>query len=254
MTTAISTVTSDYPVLDSQSREAQILAQNLGGDPITERDLGNVRTPAGGSTTFNWDMADGTSESAQEITGLLVANAGRGILWPSQDPTGAKPLVTTHDLRVGYQTGEDFGDVSEEDLAKFRQEDGTYDWQAMSNSKEFGFGSAGRGKRVKESHVLAILRPGQILPVLIHLGTASLSSWSRFKRALTVLPHEAVVTVSLEKVKNAGGQPYSRMKFALAGTISPDEGSRVFEMYTKPLTAMLERKPYVPQPSEPVPF
>lgn len=249
MSTAIATITTDFPVLDGNSREAMILAQNFGDEPIGERDLATVKTPTGGSTTFNWEMPDGTTESASEITGILVANTGRGDLWPTREPSGSKPLVTTRDLKTGYKVGDDFGDIDPAMLDKFLKEDGTYDWHAMSNSKEFGFGSAGRGKRVKESHVLAILRPGTILPVLVKVSGGSLASFARFKRALSVLPHEAVVTVSLEKVKNTGGQPYSRLKFALAGTLSPEQGARVFAAYTGPLTEVLERKPYVPAPA-----
>lgn len=254
MTTAIATLTSDYPVLSEGSREAMILAKKFGDQPVSERDLGSIKTPAGGGQTFSWEMPDGTSESAKEITGIVVAEAGRGDLWPSREPSGSRPLVTTRDMRTGYKVGEDFGDVSEEDLAKFALGDGTYDWHAMSNSKEFGFGSAGRGKRVKEQVVLAILRPGTILPVLLKVSGGSLAAYSRFSRALSVLPHEAIVTVSLEKVANAGGQPFSRLKFALAGTLSPEDGERVYEGYTRPLTEMLTRKPYIPAESEAAPF
>lgn len=247
MSTAIATVSTDYPVFAEGSREAMILAKKFGDQPVTERDLATVKTPAGGGTTFNWDMPDGTSESAREITGIIVAEAGRGDLWPSREPSGSRPLVTTRDMRVGYLVGDEYGDVSEDDLKKFANEDGTFDWHAMSNSREFGFGSVGRGKRVKEQHVLAILRPGSILPVLLKVSGGSLGAYSRFSRALSVLPHEAIVTVSLEKVQNASGNPFSRLKFALAGTLSPEDGEKVYAAYTKPLTDMLTRKPWVPQ-------
>jgi hypothetical protein len=244
MSNEIATIKNDYPVLDGDSREAMILASKFQGEPLKESDLSTVRTPAGGSTTFSWTNQVGQPQSATEIQGVLVANAGRGTLWPTREPSGSKPLVTTHDLMVGYQTGEDYGDVDAAVLERYLREDGTYDWAAMSNSADFGFGSAGRGKRVKESHVLAILQPGEILPVLVQLGTASLSAWSRFTKALSVLPHEAVISVTLEKAKNMGGQPYSRMVFALKGTLTPEEGAVVYESYTKPLDAVLKRKPY----------
>lgn len=246
MSTDISVVSSDYPVLTEGSREAMILAKKFGDQPVSERDLPSIKTPAGGSTTFTWSTPEGTDESATEITGILVADAGRGDLWPSREPSGTKPLITTRDLKTGYKVGDDFGDIDPAALEKFVQPDGTYDWAAMSDSPEFGFGSAGRGKRVKEQRVIAILRPGEIKPVLVKVSGGSLASFGRFERALSVLNHEAIVTVSLEKVKNAGGQPYSRLKFSLAGTLSPQDGDRVYAAYTKPLTAMLTRKPWTP--------
>jgi hypothetical protein len=249
MSNEIATIKSEFPVLDGSSREAMILASKFQGEPLRESDLSTVRTPSGGSTTFTWTNQVGQSQSAAEIKGVLVANAGRGTLWPTREPSGSKPLITTHDLSVGYQTGEDYGDIDASVLERYLREDGSYDWAAMSNSPDFGFGSAGRGKRVKESHVLAILQPGEILPVLVQLGTASLAAWGRFAKALSVLPHEAVVAVTLEKAKNMGGQPFSRMKFALAGTLTPDEGSVVYDLYTKPLDAVLKRKPYTVTPA-----
>ena len=247
MSTEIATISSDYPVLTEGSREAMILAKKFGDQPVSERDLAVIKTPAGGSTTFAWSTPEGTDETAQEITGILVADAGRGDLWPSREPSGTKPLITTRDLKVGYKVGEEFGDVDPADLEKFARPDGTYDWAAMSNSAEFGFGSAGRGKRVKEQRVLAILRPGDIKPVLVKVSGGSLSSFAKLERALSVLNHEAIITVSLEKVKNAGGQPYSRLVFKLAGTLSPQDGERVYAAYTQPLTAMLTRKPWTPE-------
>lgn len=257
MSTAIATVSSDYPALAEGSREAMILAKKFGEQPVSERDLATISTPAGGSTTFAWSTPEGTDETAQEITGILVADAGRGDLWPSREPSGSKPLITTRDLKVGYKVGDDYGDVDPADLEKFVRPDGTYDWAAMSNSSEFGFGSAGRGKRVKEQRVLAILRPGEIKPVLVRVSGGSLSAFAKLERALSVLNHEAIVTVSLEKVKNAGGQPYSKLTFKLAGTLSPADGEKVFAAYTQPLTAMLTRKPWTPDAvvdDEPAPF
>jgi hypothetical protein len=142
MSTAISLSepTISYPALVPNSRHARIIKANLAGEPMREQDLVKVATPAGGGTSWTVNV-NGNDQQFDEIVGLLVAHGFRGNLWPSADPTESRPVVTTNDGITGYRVGDDFGDVDPEDLEKFRTGDRTYDWVAMSNSKEFGFKS-----------------------------------------------------------------------------------------------------------------
>jgi len=164
MSTAIATVNEkivDYPALAPDSRQARIMLSNLDGERMTELDLVKVTTPLGGSTVWNIDM-DGNVESSEEIVGLLVAEAKRGVLWPSSNPSEQRPIIVTNDLIVGYRVSDDIGsEIDPEVLEKFRIGDRRYDWAALSTSQAFGFGSSGAGKRVKETRVLAILRREQ---------------------------------------------------------------------------------------------
>ena len=80
MSTAISTnvKTIDYPALAPNSRQAQIIAANLDGEPMTEQDLVRVPTPAGGGV--KWEInSNGNVESTDEIVGLLVGIGKRGV-------------------------------------------------------------------------------------------------------------------------------------------------------------------------------
>lgn len=245
MSTAITTV-SKFEFLTPGSRAAKIVASNIGEGQVYESDLPSVGMPAGGSTQWSYEDASGNTVNCEAIEGILVATAGRGVLWPSTEPSGSRPLLVSNDMRTGYLVGDDFGDVNPADLDKYLIEGNKYDYAAISNSPEFGFqnGLNGRrGKRVKESMVLAVLQEGEVLPVLVKLGGGSLGAFTKFRKGLKVLPHEAVVSLRLEKVSNMAGQKFSRVKPSLVATLSEAEGEIVRALYTEPLTQMLTRVP-----------
>ena len=136
MSTAIATTEKviDYPSLVPGSRQSRVIAANLDGEPMNEQDLVSVPTPLGGSTTWNIDV-DGNIESTDEIVGLLVGVASRGVLWPSVTPTEQRPIIVSHDLITGYRVSDDLGsEIDPEALEKYRIGDRRYDWGAISTA------------------------------------------------------------------------------------------------------------------------
>lgn len=247
MSTAISTTvkTVDYPALSPTSRQARIIQANLEGEPMREQDLIRVPTPAGGGAMWQIDNA-GNVETTDEIVGLLVAEGRRGTLWPKDDPSEMRPVITTHDLLVGYRVSDDLGDCSPEALERYRIGDRRYDWAALSTGPEFGWGSGkggGRSRKVKESRVLAILREGETWPVLVTIGPGSLANWLPFRKRMPSFIYECVIGLKLQKVKNAGGQPYSQIVPRLVGVISEEQGAVAERVYHAPLTAMFQAPP-----------
>jgi hypothetical protein len=248
MSTAISTTvkTIDYPALAPNSRQAQIIAANLDGEPMTEMDLVKVPTPAGGGTTWNIDI-NGNIESTDEIVGLLVAVGKRGVLWPKDDPSDMRPVLVSHDLLVGYRVGDDvsLGDIDPAALERYRIGDRRYDWAALSTGPEFGYGAgkSGSGKKVKEARILALLREGETWPILVTVGPGSLRNWLPFQKRLPAFPWECVVGLKLQKVKSSGGQPYSQIVPRVAGVISEEQGAVAKKVYHDSLTAMFNAPP-----------
>lgn len=247
MSTAISTdvKTLDYPALTPTSRQARIIAANLEGEPMRERDLTRVPTPAAGGTKWQIDN-QGNVETTDEIVGLLVAEGRRGYLWPKADPSESRPVITSHDLLVGYRTGDDLGDCDPAALERYRIGDRKYDWVALANGPEFGWGSGKggeRSRRVKESRVLAILRQGATWPILVTIGPGSLSEWLPRRKQFESFSYETVIGLKLVKVKNASGQPYSQIVSRVVGTISEEQGEFARRVYHEPLTAMLSAPP-----------
>lgn len=247
MSTAISTSvkTIDYPALSADSRQMRIIEANLDGEPMREQDLVRVKTPAGGATKWTVNVA-GNDETTDEIVGLLVGIAKRGVLWPSQDPTDQRPIIISNDLLVGYRVSDDLGtEIKPEVLEKYRIGDRKYDWDALSKSTDFGYGSArgGAGKRVKEARILAILREGDVWPMLVTIGAGSLQTWLPFQKRLPSFHYECVVGLRLEKAKSAGGQPYSTIVPRVVGTISEEQGEIARRIYVEPLKRMFSAPP-----------
>ena len=245
MSTAISTnvKTIDYPALAADSRQARIIAATTEGEPMTERDLTRVPTPAGGATTWAIDV-NGNIETTDEIVGLLVAVGKRGILWPKDDPSEMRPVIVSHDLLVGYRVGDDLGDIDPAALERYRVGDRRYDWAALSASPEFGYG-AGKsgGKKVKEARLVAILRQGEVWPLIVTIGPGSLKEWTTRYKKLPSFPWECVIGLKLQRVKNAAGQPYSQIVPRVVGTVSEEQGDVAKRIYHDPITAMFNAPP-----------
>lgn len=247
MSTSISTnvKTVDYPALAPNSRQARIIAANLEGEPMRESDLVRVPTPAGGGTVWAFDN-HGNTETTDEIVGVLVAEGKRGYLWPKDDPSEMRPVIVTHDLLVGYRTGDELGDCDPAALERYRIGDRKYDWAALATGPEFGWGSGKGGERsrkVKENRVLALLRAGETWPILVTVGPGSLAGWLSFRKKLPSFAYECVIGLKLQKVKNAGGQPYSQIVPRVVGLLTEEQGTVAEAVYHRPLTAMFSAPP-----------
>lgn len=245
MTTAIATKTIDYPGLAADSRQMRIIEANLEGEPMREQDLVRVKTPAGGGT--KWSVpTNGNEEAVDEIVGLCVCIANRGVLWPQDDPTDQRPVIVTNDLLVGYRVSDDLGTIDPKALEKYRIGDRRYDWVGLSNSTEFGFKSArgGEGKKCKESRVVAVLREGEMWPVLVTVGPGSLGGFISWKKRLPSFHYECVIGLKLEKAKSKGGQPYSLIVPRVIGQISEEQGEAARRIYVEPLKRMFSAPPF----------
>lgn len=244
MTTAIATTkTIDYAALRADSRQMRIIEANLDGEPMRVTDLVRVRTPLGGATKWTIDN-NGNQETCDEIVGLCVAIAKRGVLWPSKNPTEQRPVIVSNDLLVGYRVSDDLGtEIDPKALEKYRIGDRKYDWVALSSSPEFGYSAAGEAKRVKEARLLAILRDGDVWPLIVTVGPGSLAGFIPFVKRLPSYHYECILGLRLEKAKGVGGQPYSMIVPRIVGTISEDQGEVARRVYTVPLKAMFNAPP-----------
>jgi hypothetical protein len=220
---------------DSDVREA--LMANLGpGESLQAGDLPRVPTPAGGGRMWGWTDSGNNEQSAKSIDGILVYYGVRGTLWGSEEPQGkASPVLVSYDLMTAVRVNDDIGDLDAEALESCRVGDRLYDWTRLPYN-QYGTSKSGRGKRCKESRLLAILRENEAWPLLVTAGPGSLKTVTPFVKRLSVPHFRAVVSLTLDKVENAGGQPYSQIVPKLVGTISKEEGEIVRRLYTEPLS------------------
>lgn len=245
MSTELSVKSVDFPALSPTSRQMKVIEANLAGETMRETDLVSVHAPVGGKST-KWEIeVDGNTEATDEIVGVLVGVAKRGLLWPFEDPSDQRPIVVSNDLIVGYRVGEKLGDIREEDLEKYRVGDRRYDWQALSNGPEFGLGSArnGIGKKAKEGRILAILRQGDTWPLLVHVGVGSFKNLLPFLKRLPCFQHEAVIGLRLKIEKSSGGIQFAQIVPRLVGQLSEEQGEVANRVYAGPIERMFTELP-----------
>ena len=144
----------------------------------------------------------------------------------------------TNNLIHAHRVGEFYGDIKPDELEKFRNSDGTYDWPKLPWN-QWGSGRGGVGKRCKESRLLMVLREGDVFPLLIRAQPGSLKTVRPFILKLPVPHWRAVIGLSLQKVKNKGGQEYSQIVPRYVGPVPADVGIEIKRLYTDPLTRMV---------------
>ena len=220
---------------DSEIREA-IEANMRPGERLRASDLPRVPTPSGGGTVWSWVDAGNNEQSSKTIDGLLVYYGCRGTLWGSEEPAGkTMPVLVTNDLITAVRLNDDIGDLDEEVLESCRIGDRTYDWVRLPYNK-FKTGKNGVGKRCKESRLLAILRKDEAWPLLVSAGPGSLATVVPFVTKLAVPHFRANVSLTLQRVENSGGTPFSRIVPKFLGAVSREEGAAVRQLYTLPLS------------------
>lgn len=81
-------------------------------------------------------------------------------------------------------------------------------------------------KAYKESVVLFLLRPDNIMPILVRVPVSSKMIFQRYMTRLIgkMIPVSGVVTkITLEKTTNKTGQPYALYNFEAVETLSTEE-------------------------------
>ena len=231
---------NEYSALSATSEVRRALKANMDeGEPITEADLMRVKTPAGGGV--QWCIPEVSGDVyAKDITGILVFQARQGTLWKSLDPGDDPPIVVTRDMKYGRIN------VPEEKIEKEMLEElkrcevpgqpGIVEWDKLSYT-QFGTGKQGIGKFAKESRPVFILRKGDAFPLMIRVGSGSITNIKRFIMQLKVEYWRAVIKLTLTKEKSKGGIDYSEVHPTLVDTLSVEDGLVVQEQYTNRLRA-----------------
>jgi len=248
MTTAIATV--PFFNISADSKALRVLAHNTKHEPLQEQDLTRVKTPSSGADKWTIDFL-GNATQCDEIIGVPVAIGRRGYLWPKDHVAveGMKPVLTSYDLITAYLTVDsrkpEYGDVNPKALEPYRDADGIYDWNALANDADspfsWGKGRDGVGRRVKESRLVALLRDGDTIPLLVSIGPGALADFSSFMKKLPELPHQCVIGLRLTADVSAGGVKYSKITPRFVCSLTDEQGELLHRVYTVPLERMFSR-------------
>ena len=145
-------------------------------------------------------------ETAKELTGIILDYSTPRAYWETPDPVeGTPPRCYSADSVISHG-GKDCADCPFND---FGSRDGD------SNAKA-----------CKESVMVFLLRPENIMPIIVRIPVTSKLRFQRYVTRLVgrMIPIFGVVTrITLEKTTNRTGQPYSIFNFEAIKELTSDE-------------------------------
>ncbi len=197
------TTVTNYAALKNNALE--IIKNNLKNQPLSLQLFDIIKSPSGGSTSFTIPTLSGETME-KSITGIILDYTTPRAYWDTPDPVeGTPPVCFSSDSLVSH------------------------DGKACGTCPFNDFGSKDgetNAKACKESVVLFLLRPDNIMPILVRVPVSSKMIVQRYMTRLIgkMIPVSGVVTkITLEKTTNKTGQPYALYNFEAVETLSTEE-------------------------------
>ena len=131
----------------------------------------------------------------------------------------------------------------------------SHDEKACARCPYNDFGSKdgeSNAKACKESVLLFLLRPNNILPLLVRVPVTSKGRFLKYAARLagSLTPVSGVVTkITLERATSKGGKPYALFNFEAAATLSPEEAASA-RAYARQFMEIVNAAELVPELSE----
>ena len=184
-----------------------IIRANLKNQPLSLDLFDLVKSPSGGATVFSVPGLAG-DEAEKELTGIILDYTTPRAYWDTPDPVeGTPPTCLSHNSLVS--------------------EDGKACAHCPFNDYGSKDGETG-AKACKESVLLFLLRPGNVLPLLVRVPVTSKGLFLKYAARLTssLTPLNGVVTrITLQKATSRGGKPYALFHFEAVSALSPEEAA-----------------------------
>jgi len=218
-TTALATVESGYVALKNNALD--IITENLKNQPLSFQLFDVIKSPSGGTTAFTVPTMAG-DEITKEIAGIIIDYETPRAYWDTPDPVeGTPPVCYSRDSLISHE-----GKPCK--LCQFN---------------DFGSKNGGEsnGKACKESIVIYLLRPDNIMPIIVRVPVSSKLIFQRYMTRLigSMIPACGVVTrITLEKATNKTGQPYALYNFEAIKRLSPEE-SRAAKVFGRKFMEIL---------------
>lgn len=197
---------SDYIALNNNALD--IIRENLKSQPLSFDFFDVVKSPSGGSTVFSVPGLAG-DEAAKELTGIILDYTTPRAYWDTPDPVEGTPPTCLSQNSIISQDGKACARCPYND---FGSKDGD------SNAKA-----------CKESVLIFLLRPNNIIPLLVRVPVTSKPRFLKYSTRLlsSLTPISSVVTkITLEKATSKGGKPYALFNFEAVGMLSSEEAAQ----------------------------
>ena len=227
--TALSPLSSRYAALSGNALE--IIRDNLKNQALTPDLFDIVKSPSGGSTVFAVPGLSG-EDAEKELTGIVLDYTTPRAYWDTPDPVEGTPpacmsensIISSDGKACAYCHFNDFGSKDGETNAK----------------------------ACKESVLLYLLRPNNILPLLVRVPVTSKARFLKYTARLagTLTPVTGVITrITLEKATSKGGKPYALFNFEAVGTLSPSEAASA-KAYARQFMEIVSTASVIPELAE----
>ncbi len=227
--TSLAPVDSTYLALTNNALD--IIRANLKSQPLSLDLFDIVKSPSGGSTVFEVPGLAG-NEAARELTGIILDYTTPRAYWDSPDPVeGTPPICMSQNSIISH------------------------DGKACAHCPRNDFGSKdgeSNAKACKESVLLFLLRPNNIIPLLIRVPVTSKPRFLKYSTRLlsTLTPISSVVTkVTLEKATSKQGKPYALFNFEAVGTLGHEEAAHA-KAYAQQFMEIVNAAQMVPELAE----
>ena len=191
--TTITKTDTNYAALKNNAFD--IIKNNLKNQPLSLQLFDIIKSPSGGSTSFTIPTLSG-EVMEKSITGIILDYTTPRAYWDTPDPVEGTPPVCFSSNSLVSHDGKACGTCPFND---FGSKDGETN-----------------AKACKESVVLFLLRPDNIMPILVRVPVSSKMLFQRYMTRLIgkMIPVSGVVTkITLEKATNKTGQPYALYNF-----------------------------------------
>lgn len=203
---ALSLPRSSYIALTNNVLD--IIRANLKSQPLSFDLFDIVKSPSGGATVFEVPGLSG-NEAEKELVGIVLDYTTPRAYWDTPDPVeGTPPTCLSQNSIISH------------------------DGKACAHCPYNDFGSKdgeSNAKACKESVLLFLLRPDNIIPLLVRVPVTSKPRFLRYATRLlsTLTPISSVVTkITLEKATSKQGKPYALFNFEAVSALSPEEAAQ----------------------------
>ena len=225
--TAPAPVNSAYIALTNNALE--IIRENLKNQPLSFDLFDIVKSPSGGSTVFSVPGLSG-DDAEKELTGIVLDYATPRAYWDTPKPVeGTPPVCLSRDSIVSH------------------------DGKVCAHCPYNDFGSKdgeSNAKACKESVLIFLLRPNNILPLLVRVPVTSKARFLKYTARLvgTLTPLNSVVTkITLQKATSKAGEPYALFNFEAVSVLDPEEAVHA-KTYARQFMEIVNAAETVPEP------
>jgi hypothetical protein len=204
---------------------AELIRENVGQGGITPADLQRIKVPAGGGLA--WAMED--DEPAKEFEAVILAHGHRRAYWQRKfDGANVPPDCWSSDAEIGLGM---YGKGSQENPHGFCAECRMSQFNSSVDDK----GQAGKGQACQLRHVLMLLRPTSLLPIVLSVPPSSLKEVKNYLLRLVNTAtkfNQTTTRFSLKKAKSSNGIEYSQIVATKGRMLEPSELSNI-EAYVR---------------------